>query len=137
MRCIEKLSVQKRRKGGGRPGRLPGAQARGGARQGCRQGNGELVVVWWVACGKKCEKSLKKKKKKVKIFWTEILEVGLRVLKKVAKYYSGQPRPETNFSDFSVRPWGGGAKFISSPWAQKWLATALYLFNQVLCASLC
>jgi hypothetical protein len=48
------------------------------------------------------------------------LEVGLRPKKKVAKY-SGQPRPETNFS---VRPWGG-AKFISSPWAQKWLATAL------------
>jgi hypothetical protein len=35
-------------------------------RQGCRQGNGELVVVWWVACGKKCEKLLKKKV--VKIF---------------------------------------------------------------------
>jgi hypothetical protein len=76
---------------------------------------------------KKCEKLKKKKKKKVvKIFWTEILEVGLRVLKKVAKY-SGQPRPETNFS---VCPWGG-AKFISSPWAQKWLATALTVMRQL------
>jgi hypothetical protein len=62
-----------------------------------------LVVVWWVACGKKCEKLQKKKKRSSKFFSTEILEVGLRVLKKVAKY-SGQPRPETNFS---VRPWGG------------------------------
>jgi hypothetical protein len=42
---------------GGCPGRRPGG---GGARQGvmgvrrqgCRQGNGELLVVWWVACGK-------------------------------------------------------------------------------------
>jgi hypothetical protein len=49
---------QKRRKGG-RPGRLPGAQAGGGgaqgrggggARQGCRQGM--MEGWWWVACGK-------------------------------------------------------------------------------------
>jgi hypothetical protein len=114
--CSELAELLSRSAGrGGRPGRLPGAQARGGGgarqgvmgvrRQGCRQGNGELVVVWWVACGKKCEKLLKKKRSS-KFFWTEILEVGLRVLKKVAKY-SGQPRPETNFS---VRPWGGGAQ---------------------------
>jgi hypothetical protein len=64
---------------------------------------------------------LLKKKRSSKFFRMEILEVGLRLKKKVAKY-SGQPRPETNFS---VHPWGGGAKFISSPWAQKWLATAL------------
>jgi hypothetical protein len=55
---------------------------------------------------KKCEKLLKKKKRSSKFFRTEILEVGLRPKKKVAKY-SGQPRPETNFS---VRPWGGGAQ---------------------------
>jgi hypothetical protein len=40
---------------GGCPGRRPGGGApgvMGVRRQGCRQGNGELVVVWWVACGK-------------------------------------------------------------------------------------
>jgi hypothetical protein len=52
---------------------------------------------------KKCEKLLKKKKKVVKILSDGNLEVGLRPKEKVAKY-SGQPRPETNFS---VRPCGG------------------------------
>jgi hypothetical protein len=56
--------------------------------------------------GWRVEKNLKsylKKKRSSKFFRTGILEVGLRT------------------------PWGGGggAKFISSPWAQKWLATAL------------
>jgi hypothetical protein len=77
-----------------------------------------------VACGK-CEKLLKKKKKVVKIFSDgNFLEVGLRPKKKKVAKYSGPP-PETNFS---LRPLGGGgAKFISSPWAQKWLATALVI----------
>jgi hypothetical protein len=77
------------------------------SRQGNGQGNGGLVVVWWVACGKNVKK-LVKKKRSSKFFWTEILEVGLRPKKKVAKY-SGQSRPETNFS---VRPSGGGRKIL-------------------------
>jgi hypothetical protein len=71
--------------------------------------------------GKNVEKLVKKKEKRwLKYFGRKFWRL-VCVLKKVAKY-SGQPRPETNFS---ARPWGGGAKFISSPWAQKWLATAL------------
>jgi hypothetical protein len=71
---------------------------------------------------KKCEKLLKKKKKRSsKFFRTGILEVGLCLKKKVAKY-SGQPPPPKLISPYAL---GRGAKFISSPWAQKWLATAL------------
>jgi hypothetical protein len=65
---------------------------------------------------KKCEKLLEKQRssKFIRFFLTGILEGGLR------PKYAGQPRPKV-ISPYAL----GGAKFISSPWAHKWLATAL------------
>jgi hypothetical protein len=93
------------RRGGGAPGVM-------GVR---RQGNGGLVVggVW-----KKCEKLLKKKKRSSKFFRMEILRL-VCVLK-------WSPNIPASRAPKLISPYAlGGAKFISSPWAQKWLATAL------------
>jgi hypothetical protein len=73
-----------------------------------------------VACGK-CEKLLKKKRSS-KFFRTGMV----CVLKKRSPNIPASP--PNLISPYA--PWGGGAKFISSPWAQKWLATAL---SRVLC----
>jgi hypothetical protein len=111
-----------RRRGGGRAGSRRGGRAfstKGG--QGCRQGNRGMEGSCAVVSGvwKKCENL--QKKKVVKFFRTGILEGGLRPKKKKGRQIFRPAPPETNFS---LRPCGG-AKFISSPWAQKWLATAL------------
>jgi hypothetical protein len=67
---------------------------------------------------KKCEKLPKKGRQNIfgREFWRLVW-----VLKKRSPKYSGQP-PAKLISLYAL---AGGAKFISSPWAHKWLATAL------------
>jgi hypothetical protein len=91
---------------------------------GCRQVNGEWRVPGAVVSGvwKKCENLLKKKGRQIFSdgkFWRVVC-----VVKKGRHIFRSAPL-ETNFP-YAL---GGGAKFISSPWAQKWLATALAACN--------
>jgi hypothetical protein len=69
---------------------------------------------------KKCEKLLKKKKGRQNFFGRKFWRL-VCVLKKRSPNIPASRAPKL-ISPYAL---GGGAKFISSPWAQKWLATAL------------
>jgi hypothetical protein len=95
-------------------------------RQGCRQGNGEWRVGGGVVGGgvwKKCEKLLKKKKKSRQNFLDGNFGGWSACAKKRSPNIPASRAPKL-ISPYALGG-GVGAKFISSPWAQKWLATAL------------